>query len=103
MGHQAVMQQEHPSHQKVNMVTIHMQDHPIQHREVNMVTIHMQDHPLQHREVNMDMTMTIHHIQDLLIADQVTLPEDHMVDQQDHLDAQTMAHQEDLYINRSFL
>ena len=55
--HQAVMQQEHPSYQKVNMVTIHMQDHPLQHREVNMVTIHMQDHPLQHREVNM---VTIH-------------------------------------------
>merc|ERR1719309_1435630 len=138
------MEDHLPQHREVNMVTIHMQDHQVppqvvvmedhlpQHREVNMVTTHMQDHQLppqvvvmedhlpQHREVNMvTIHMQDHQLQDLLIADQVFLKEDHilvqyledqhylhavphMVDQQDHLDAQTMVHQEDLYINRSF-
>ena len=52
--HQAVMQQEHPSYQKVNMVTIHMQGHQLQPQVV------MQDHPLQHREANMAQTMAQH-------------------------------------------
>merc|ERR1719369_2019405 len=80
-----------------------------------MVTIHMQDHQLPPQVV----VMQDHLLQDPLIADQVSLKEDHilvqyledqhylhavphMVDQQDHLDAQTMVHHEDLYINRSF-